>query len=111
MPPSDADRLSPSPDDDKLWQDLPDTPEPGVAMTTMNISLPDQLKTFVETQVAERGYQSASEYIRDLLRREQDRLHVRELVLEGMRSPLAGVADEDYFQQLRDRVHQRSEEP
>jgi antitoxin ParD1/3/4 len=110
MPPTNADRLSPPPDDDKVWQDLPDTPEPGVAMTTMNISLPDQLKTFVETQVAERGYQSASEYIRDLLRREQDRLHVRELVLEGMRSPLCEEPiDEAWFERMRAR-HKRPDD-
>ena len=42
-------------------------------MTTMNVSLPDSLKTFVDEQVAQRGYGSSSEYVRDLIRRDQER--------------------------------------
>jgi antitoxin ParD1/3/4 len=40
--------------------------------TTMNISLPAPLKGWVEQQVAERGYSTASEFVRDILRREQE---------------------------------------
>jgi putative addiction module CopG family antidote len=36
-------------------------------MGTMNISLPDQLKSFVDEQVKERGYGTSSEYVRDLI--------------------------------------------
>jgi Arc/MetJ-type ribon-helix-helix transcriptional regulator len=32
-------------------------------MTTMNISLPDEMKAFVETEMAQEGYASASEYL------------------------------------------------
>ena len=35
-------------------------------MTTMNISLPDEMKAFVEAQMATEGYASASEYLRAL---------------------------------------------
>ena len=42
-------------------------------MVTMNISLSDALKNFVDEQVSQGGYVSSSEYVRDLLRREQDR--------------------------------------
>ena len=42
-------------------------------MATMNISLPEELKTFVDEQVAGR-YSTSSEYVRELIRREQDRL-------------------------------------
>jgi antitoxin ParD1/3/4 len=73
-------------------------------MGTMNISLPDDLKTFIDHQVAERGYGTSSEFIRELLRREQERQQLRSLILEGMASPRAGVADAAYFQGLRDRV-------
>mgnify|MGYP001606730173 CR=1 FL=1 len=38
----------------------------------MNISLPEGLKDWVEQQVEERGYSTASEYVRDVLRREQE---------------------------------------
>ncbi len=40
---------------------------------TLNISLPERLKEWVEAQVAEGGYATASEYIRQLLRTEQRR--------------------------------------
>ena len=40
--------------------------------TTMNISLPAPLKQWVEKQVGKKGYSTASEYVRDVLRREQE---------------------------------------
>ncbi len=42
-------------------------------MPQLNISLPDGLKQWAETRVAEGRYSSASDYIRDLLRQDQDR--------------------------------------
>ncbi len=38
-------------------------------MATMNISLPDELKQFVDAQVAEQSYTSSSEYLRELIRK------------------------------------------
>lgn len=70
----------------------------------MNISLPDAMKDFVDEQVAARGYGTSSEYVRDLIRREQDRLQLRQMVLEGAASPRTGEADAPYFEGLRDRV-------
>jgi antitoxin ParD1/3/4 len=72
-------------------------------MTTMNISLPDTLKSFVDEQVAGRGYGTSSEYVRELIRRDQDRQRLRQLLLDGASSPPA-EADPDYFEGLRDRV-------
>jgi antitoxin ParD1/3/4 len=73
-------------------------------MTTMNISLPDALKTFVDEQVAGRGCGTSSEYVRDLIRRDQDRQRLRSLLLVGASSPPAGAADQRYFDELRERV-------
>jgi antitoxin ParD1/3/4 len=42
-------------------------------MTTMNISVPDEMKAFVEAQMAQEGYASASEYLRALIRDAQKR--------------------------------------
>ena len=42
-------------------------------MSTMNISLPDTLKNFVDEQVSQRGYGTSSEYVRELIRKDQDR--------------------------------------
>jgi len=40
-------------------------------MATMNISLPDQMKAWVEAQSKDGRYSNSSDYIRDLIRREQ----------------------------------------
>jgi antitoxin ParD1/3/4 len=73
-------------------------------MSTMNISLPDSLKSFVDEQVAAGGYGSSSEYVRELIRNEKDRQRLRELVLEGMASPVEGQFDKAYFDDLRKRI-------
>lgn len=70
-------------------------------MGTMNISLPDGMKAFVDQQVEQRGYGTSSEYIRDLIRREQDRLELRGVLLDGARAPRTGEADAAYFESLR----------
>jgi antitoxin ParD1/3/4 len=48
-------------------------------MTTMNISVPDDMKAFVEAEMAQEGYASASEYLRTLIRDAQKRRAKREL--------------------------------
>jgi antitoxin ParD1/3/4 len=73
-------------------------------MTTMNISLPDALKTYVDEQVTGRGYGTSSEYVRELIRKDQDRQRLRGLLLEGAASPAGDPIDEAYFAGLRDRV-------
>jgi antitoxin ParD1/3/4 len=40
-------------------------------MSTVTISLPESLKTFVEEQIAAKGYGNVSEYFRTLLREAQ----------------------------------------
>jgi antitoxin ParD1/3/4 len=77
-------------------------------MGTMNVSLPDAMKDFIDEQVASKGYGSSSEYIRDLVRREQDREHLRQLLLEGLSGPVVGVADKAYFDGLRGRIKDRA---
>lgn len=73
-------------------------------MSTMNISLPETMKAFVDSQVADRGYSTSSEYVRELIRKEQDRQHLRALLLEGARSPMGTAADKPYFHRLRQRI-------
>ena len=73
-------------------------------MSTMNISLPDALKSFVDEQVSQRGYGTSSEYVRELIRKDQDRQHLRGLLLAGAASAPAAPADTDYFESLRARV-------
>lgn len=77
-------------------------------MSTMNVSLPDSLKEFVEERVAEKGYSTSSEYVRELIRRDQGRQQLRNLLLEGAQSAPAGPADASYFDALRDSIHQQA---
>ena len=73
-------------------------------MTTMNISLPDTLKTFVDCQVSERGYGTHSEYVRELIRKDQDRQQLRSLLLEGAASAPSHRVTDAYFADLRQRI-------
>jgi antitoxin ParD1/3/4 len=73
-------------------------------MSTMNISLPETMKSFVDDQVNKRGYSTSSEYVRELIRKDQDRQNLRGLLLAGAASAPATPADTDYFESLRDRV-------
>jgi len=75
-------------------------------MSTMNISLPDQLKSFVDERVSSSGYGTSSEYLRELIRRDQDRLSLRAMMLDGASSTITGEADNRYFDYLRSKVNQ-----
>ena len=58
-------------------------------MTSLNISLPKQMKEFVESQVQQGGYSTPSEYVRALLRAERKRraeAELDELLLQGLNS-------------------------
>lgn len=72
-------------------------------MTTMNVSLPDELRTYVDEQVEDGRYGSTSEYVRELIRRDQDRHRLRDLLLDGATSSPGPIASDDYFSTLRGR--------
>jgi antitoxin ParD1/3/4 len=76
-------------------------------MATMNISLPDSLKAFVDEQVTVRGYGSSGEYIRELIRKEKERAQLRKLLLDGANSGPAVPVDEAFFRRLRKRAGAR----
>lgn len=79
-------------------------------MTAMNISLPDSLKDFLDTQVQTRGYSTSSEYVRDLIRNDQIRQvqqRLASLMLESLESGAAIPVDEAYWENKRDAFTQR----
>jgi antitoxin ParD1/3/4 len=81
-------------------------------MTSMNISLPESLKVFVETQVNQGGYSTASEYLRDLIREAQRRESRRELeakLVAGLQSPTSEMTADEWAA-LRERILERSPE-
>ena len=72
--------------------------------TTMNISLPEMLKAFVDEQVQSGGYGSASEYIRELVRKDQKergKARLESLLLEGFDSGEAIPITPEFWQELR----------
>lgn len=50
----------------------------------MNVSLPDPMKEWVENQVGGGTYSNASDYVRDLIRKDQDTQSKRELLVEAL---------------------------
>jgi antitoxin ParD1/3/4 len=82
-------------------------------MTTMNISLPDAMRTFIEQKIAQGGYSTASEYIRQLVREDQKRAaqeRLETLLMEGIESGPSREMTADDWEELRRRVWQRHAE-
>jgi len=81
--------------------------------TSMNVSLPKPLRSFVEERVASSAYTSASEYVRELIRKDREKLvaqgRLEELLLEGLASGPAAEWTEDDWTALRERVTKRLE--
>lgn len=74
-------------------------------MATMNISLPDDMKAFVDEQVRTRGYMTASEYVRDVLRNEKEIADFRAKIDQGYASPTPiNAFDDAFFAELRSRT-------
>lgn len=77
-------------------------------MSTLHITLPVTLELFINEQVAHGGYDTGSEYVRDLIRKDQERTRLRDLLLQGATSAPGRAADAAYFDGLRQRVHQQT---
>lgn len=73
-------------------------------MSTMNISLPDEMKRFVDARIASDGYGTSSEYIRELIRRDRERQQFRQYLQQGMNAKSAGRMDAAYFASLHKRA-------
>ena len=76
-------------------------------MARMRISLPDGLQRFVDSRAAAEGHRTGASYISELIRRERDRLKLRDLMRDGAASPLEGPADEAHFEKLHRRLTER----
>ncbi len=68
-------------------------------MTTINISLPDDMRTFIQAEIMREGYASASEYLRDLVRQAQRRkakLELEAKLAEGLQGPPTKMTRKDW---------------
>jgi antitoxin ParD1/3/4 len=79
-------------------------------MATVNISIPDPMKQFIEERVTEKGYSTTSEYFRDLVREDQkkkaqEKLEI--LLMAGLESGSGEEATPEYWQRLRSDLLER----
>jgi antitoxin ParD1/3/4 len=73
-------------------------------MTTLNISLPEPMRAFIDAQVAQGGYSTASEYVRQLIREDQKRVaekRLETLLLEGVQSGDAVQISDAWWEQKK----------
>jgi antitoxin ParD1/3/4 len=72
-------------------------------MATMNISLPDPMRTWIEAQIESGLYANNSDYVRDLIRRDQLRAKslatMQNAITEGMESGEPAAWDKEVFKQ------------
>ena len=81
-------------------------------MASLNISLPAPLREWIEDQVKGGRYGNASEYLRELIRRDQDRKaqeRLEELLLEGAKSGTTSPLTQQDWSELRTEVAERLE--
>lgn len=84
-------------------------------MATMNISLPDQMKEWVEAQTKDGRYANASDFVRDIIRKEQVKAEkiavLRQLVAEARESGYTTVTRDGLLAEIKDRVSETSAIP
>lgn len=77
-------------------------------MATMNVSLPDPMKDWVEAQARTGRYSNASDYVRDLIRRDQERTgklaELQGLIDEGMASGVSRRTMDEVLREARSRA-------
>lgn len=79
-------------------------------MKSMNISLPDTMRDYVEEQVKTNGYSSASEYFRELVRQDQKRKaneRLETLLLEGLNSGARSEMTPQDWEEIRQSVRNK----
>ncbi|MFN3668894.1 MAG: type II toxin-antitoxin system ParD family antitoxin [Brevundimonas sp.] len=80
-------------------------------MATMNISLPDQMKAWVEAQSADGRYANSSDYVRDLIRREQMKAekiaHWQRVADEARASGISDRTMDDILADAKERIAAR----
>jgi len=79
-------------------------------MTSMNITLPEPMRQYVDDQIATGSYGTASEYVRALIREDQkrnaqDRLET--LLLEGLERGDAVEVSPQFWEDFRSRLDER----
>jgi antitoxin ParD1/3/4 len=81
-----------------------------VRMATMNISLPDPMKDWVNAQAESGRYANASDYVRDLIRQDQERAdkvrQLQALIDQGLASGISEASIDDVLARARKTARQ-----
>ena len=99
------------------WQTLTNIAKAGIlyrmedrsSITTLNVSLPEAMRKWIQAQVADGGYSSASEYVRSLIRADQKRIseeRLDALLLEGLQGKSSEMTAKDW-QDIRSQLQER----
>lgn len=78
-------------------------------MATMNVSLPDQMKDWVEERVGSGQYANASDYVRDLIRMDQRRAEARQNLDDMVEQALASGIVQMTGEELLEHVMSKAE--
>lgn len=77
-------------------------------MATMNISLPDPMRDWVQTQIQDGKYSSSSDYVRDLIRRDQEARQQQQIlqaaITEGLKSGISNRSMDDVLREAQARL-------
>lgn len=83
------------------------------AMAQMNISIPDKLKEWIESRVADGLFASTSDYVRDLVRQDQREAarmeHLRAEIAKGRASGIGSRSIDEIISQTREQLQARGE--
>ncbi len=75
--------------------------------SSMNISLPESLRSYVESRVESGAYSTPSGFVRDLIRRDREEEEIGQKLIEGLQSPVAPM-DKNFWPNLRRIAHARA---
>ncbi len=81
-----------------------------MAATSLNVSLPQDLREYIEVLIKEQGYSTASEYLRELIRNDQRRRAIEKLerlLLEGATSGTPIEVTPEYWKKKRRELARR----
>jgi antitoxin ParD1/3/4 len=76
-------------------------------MANVTISLPEDLKAYLDARASE-DRSEPGDYVGGLLRRDQELRRFRDMIQQGAESPIVGEADEAWFEGLRERIRNRT---
>lgn len=80
-------------------------------MATMNVSLPDEMKLWVEERAQTGRFSNSSDYVRDLIRKDQERTeaiaHIQKLLDDGRASGISTLSREELLQEAKRRAAAR----